>query len=481
MATLQEMLYEQTRIRNELRRMEDDGSITEETDGHYRDTLIARWETLDADTKPLIERMERIRGITRTAQQPGAQEDGDEGGPRRAPELLMRRDPFEGLDKVKHNLVSPREVVSRSMTAIEMHNRQGLLDADAGEEATRKAQQPGIAKHMLMTGTEDYIASFRKYLEDPTGEGLQRTALSLTLANGGYLLPYVLDPTIVISNSGSANPFRRIARVVQTTSNAWQGVSSAGVTAAWLAEGAVATDNSPTVGQIAIWPQKGAAWVFGSFEFRDDTNFSDQLPRLLSDAKDRLEESAFAVGAPTGTGNSGGSPKGIMAALGTAQVVKAAGTTNGALYGTGGAVDIYTLQATLPARFRLSPSVGWVANITWINKARALDQYGGSSFWANLGDNTPEQLLGQPIYESTSVTSTTATGTGTGNAALVYGAWENYVICDRVGTSMLYEPMVAGTGNYSAQPSGQSGWFYFWRVGADVATTNAFRYLTNGG
>ena len=478
MSTLAEMLDEQARIKNELRRMEDDGSITEESDGDLRDTLVARWEELDGLTKPLISRMEKIRGITRAAQDPGSREDGDGSVTRRAPEFLQRRDPFEGLDKVRNNLVAPREVISRSLTAIEGHARHGLLDHGRAEEATRKAQgAPGIAKHCLLTGSEEYVDAFRAYLEDPTGEGLQRTALSLTLANGGYLLPYVLDPTIVLSSSGSANPFRRIGRVVQTTSNAWQGVNSAGVNAQWLAEGSVASDASPTLGQIQIWPQKGAAWVFGSFESRDDTNFGDQLPKLLADAKDRLEETAFAQGTG-GTGNSS-MPRGVLYGLGTGQRVAAAGgTANGALYGTGGAADIYNLQAALPPRFRLGQNVGWLANITWINKARALDQYGGSSFWANLGDGTPERLLGSPIYESTSITTTTAVGSGTGNSAMLYGAWDNLIIVDRVGTSMLYDPMIKATG--SQAPTGQAGWFYFWRVGSDISTPQAFRYLTNG-
>jgi hypothetical protein len=186
-STLKDMLDEQARIKNELRRMEDDGSITEESDGDLRDTLVARWEELDNATKPLIQRMERIRGITRTAQGEGNREDGEDTG-RRTPEFLQRRDPFEDLARVKNNLVAPRDLVARSMTAVEMHAKQGLLDGDAGNEATRKAQQPGIAKHMLMTGTDDYISAFRSYLEDPTGEGLQRTALSLTLANGGFVM-----------------------------------------------------------------------------------------------------------------------------------------------------------------------------------------------------------------------------------------------------------------------------------------------------
>jgi predicted phage gp36 major capsid-like protein len=28
------------------------------------------------------------------------------------------------------------------------------------------------------------------------------------------------------------------------------------------------------------------------------------------------------------------------------------------------------------------------------------------------------------------------------------------------------------------RPTGQAGWFAFWRVGADASTTNAFRVLT---
>ncbi len=71
-------------------------------------------------------------------------------------------------------------------------------------------------------------------------------------------------PTIILTNTGSANPFRRISNVKQTTSNTWNGVTSAGVNAAMLAEGTIAVDATPTVGNIAITPAKAAAWVFGN-------------------------------------------------------------------------------------------------------------------------------------------------------------------------------------------------------------------------
>jgi hypothetical protein len=268
MATLQEILDEQAKIKSELQRMEDSEETTEENDGDLRDTLVARWEQLDAKAKPLIERMERVRGITRAAADEGNLErpDGQQGGSRfGSPDLVVRtnRDPYENLDAVRSRIVTRSELRARALDAIELEAKRGNLAHDYAEAATARAQDnPGIARHMLLTGSEEYQEAFRAYLEDPQGMA-QRTALSLTLANGGYLLPFVLDPTVILTNTGSANPWRRISNVKQTTSNTWNGVTSAGVNAAWLTEGTISTDNTPTVGNVQITPQKAAAWVFG--------------------------------------------------------------------------------------------------------------------------------------------------------------------------------------------------------------------------
>lgn len=470
---LQDITDRQNAIRAELASMDEDPNTTEEDHGDLRDSLIAEYENLTKRAAPIIDRLEKIKVIQRA--------EGNGGGePATGPasaEFMRRTDPWEDLDRVRNRLVSRDDAVSRALTGIELHAKRGLFSSERAEAATVKAQHaPNIARHLLLTGSEEYIEAFRRYLEDPTGE-VARAALSLTQANGGYLLPYILDPTIVLTNDSSANPFRRISNVKNTTSNAWQGVSSAGVNAAWLGEATTAADASPTVGQIQVYPKKAAAWVFGSFEVLEDTNFGDQLPGLLSDAKDRLEEAAFAVG--TGGAANAGTPKGVLVAMTTGARV-AANSATGAFYGTGGNVDVYNLQAGLAPRWRASRSCAWVATLPNINKIRSLDQYGGSSFWANFGSDTPEQLLGKPIYESTSIMSATGTGTGTGSASLVFGDWSQFYIVDRIGTSMLYDPLVKGTGAASNTPSGQSGWFYFWRVGSDVSTTAAFKYLSNG-
>jgi HK97 family phage major capsid protein len=376
--------------------------------------------------------------------------------------IRNKRDPYDNMEAVRSRVITRGELRERAMDAIEIEAHRGNLGHDFAEEATRKAQeqffgQSNIARHILMTGSEEYQETFRAYLEDPQGEA-QRAALSLTNANGGYLLPFVLDPTIILTNSGSANPWRRISNVKQTTSNTWNGVNSAGVTAAWLTEGTITTDTTPTVGNIVVTPQKAAAWVFGSYEVLEDTDFGQQLPRLLADAKDRLEEAAFATGA-----GSGGVPQGVV--NGATTVITTGTTTVIAL------ADVYAVQAALPPRFRNAPGCAWAANVSIINKIRQLDTAGGASFWTNLGKGQPETLLGAPIYESTTMTSAVSAS----SLEAIFGDFGQFIIVDRVGVSMVYEPLVKGTGGIL--PSGQAGWFMFWRTGSQLSTVNAFRVM----
>lgn len=469
MATLKEKLEEMARIKSELQRMESSEDTTEEADGDYRDTLVERWTQLDGECKPIIERMGRIQAITRTASDPanlervGDEGDGGEAWRGGAPGFWPQsgRSPYEDLEAVRSRVITRADLRARGLGAIELEARRGNLSGDFAEQATLKVQDDGprggIARHILLTGSDEYQEAFRAYIEDPESNA-QRAALSLTSANGGYLLPFILDPTIVLSNTGSANPWRRISAVKQTTSNTWNGVTSAGVNAAWLTEGSTVTDGSPTVGNVVVTPQKAAAWVFGSYEVLEDTDFGQQLPRLLADAKDRLEENAFAVGA-----GSGGVPQGVL--TGATTVVTTATTLVVAIG------DIYGTQQAVPPRFRNAPGCSWVANVAIINKFRQLDTAGGASFWTNLGKGQPETLVGSPIFESTSMANTLTSG----NLLAVMGDFGQFYIVDRVGVSLIYEALVKGSG--SQLPSGQAGWFMFWRTGSQVAVPNAFRVM----
>lgn len=209
MPALQEYLDEMARIKNELQRMEAAEDVTEEDDGDYRDSLLTRWEELDGKSKPLIERMEKIRGIVRAAGDEDNLERPDGGTPAPAaagarsggwagsasPELATNRyrNPYEDLDAVRHHVVRTAELRGRAFDAIEKEVRRGDLAAEFAETATRMVQENpgtlgrGIAEHILLTGSEEYQEAFRAYMEDPQGNA-QRAALSLTLANGGFVM-----------------------------------------------------------------------------------------------------------------------------------------------------------------------------------------------------------------------------------------------------------------------------------------------------
>jgi HK97 family phage major capsid protein len=460
---LQDIVKRQEAIRAELQTIEKNPASTEETDSDYVDTLIGEFDALEERRKPLAARAQKLNLISVAAKdQAEATEDGSD---RQAPEQVYRnrRDPFDAMESVRASgptgLLRGSEIRSRAMDAVEWVGRAGFVDFphDHAERASQLiASVPGVAKHVLLTGSQEYYDAFRSYMEDP--EGMSQRATTLGTGSLGFMLPFVLDPTIILTNAGSSNPFRRVSRVEQTTSNTWNGVSSAGVNAAFVGEATAATDASPTVGQIQITPKKAHAWVFGSYESLEDSNLGAQLPRLFADAKDRLEESAFSTG--VGTGNI---PMGAVTAATTGNTAAATA------YAVG---DVYTLQGRLGPRFRGSRSAAWMANLFYLNKTRQFDTSGGSSFWANLGQGVPEQLLGQQIHESSSMSA----GTATGSLVLLYGDFEQYIIVDRIGMRVLYNPMVtaAATANL---PTGEAGWYAFWRVGSAASTANALQAL----
>ena len=460
--TMQEMEARQRSIVGELAAI-DEIADPDEGDLAWQGTLITEHDDLDALLAPLRKRAKDMERVRAAHADPANRETPD---PARTPDLATRnfigQDPFRELERVRHGLVPPGEIRGRALDAIEQASKRGELISDFAENAAHLAQdqfmgQSNVARHILETGSPEYAEAFRAYMADPERES-RRAALSLTQANGGYLLPFILDPTIILTNAGSANPWRRISNIKQTTSNTWNGVNSAGVNAAWLTEGTIVTDGSPTVGNIVVTPQKAAAWVFGSYEVLEDTDFGQQLPRLLADAKDRLEEAAFATGA-----GSGGVPQGVV--NGATTVVTTGTTLVVAL------ADVYATQAALPPRFRNASGAAWVANVSIINKFRQLDTAGGASFWTNLGQGPPETLLGAPIYESTTMASALTSG----NLLAIFGDFGQFIIVDRVGVSMIYEPMVKGTGGIL--PAGQAGWFMFWRTGSQLSTVNGFRVM----
>jgi HK97 family phage major capsid protein len=439
--------------------------VEEETDEHREraDALLGEWDDLNTELEPLAEREARVAAVREAARAESNRESGSING---TPDLVVKadRDPFEDLHSVRTGITSPADVRARALSAIEKYSKRsdnwGLED-DGAEAATSLVEKGGkafgteVARQMLCTGSPEYLAAFESYLNDPSGMAA-RAAMSLTSANGGYLVPFTLDPTIILTNAGSANPYRQVANMKTTTTNDWNGVTSAGVTAEWTAENTEAADASPTVGQLKITPAKADAYLFGSVEILSDSDFGQQLPELLADAKDRIEETGFAIG----TGST--QPKGIIPA-GTSQ--NRAGT---AAAGPA-AQDVYALMAALPARFRGPRAQNvWAANLLTINALRNIPKFTGATE-SIVNDNGPvPTMLGKPFLESTSILGAFTSG----NKVLAFLDARQFYIVDRIGMSVFYDNFVLGA---NRRALGSGAWYAYWRVGSDVSTTTAVR------
>ncbi|MGP3708943.1 phage major capsid protein [Gordonia paraffinivorans] len=286
-------------------------------------------------------------------------------------------------------------------------------------------------------------------------------SMSLTDSAGGHMVPVALDPAILLTNAGSANPIRQLARTVRITGDTWNGVSSAGATAEWLAEATEAADGSPTVGQPTVPTHKYSCFVPYSVEIEGDgLNFVSELQRVMVDAVDNLHATAFATGS--------GQPTGIITALAAASSsMTIAGAGSEAL----AAADFYALQNALGPRYQ--PNAGWAANLAILNTARQFETTNGALKFPSLQD-TPPTLLGQPVHEGSSMDGAINPAATESNRVVVYGDWSKYVIADRVGTTVEIVNHIVGE---NGRPTGERGLWVWGRVGADSVNDNAFRVL----
>jgi HK97 family phage major capsid protein len=432
---------------------------------------LGEWETLTAEHTDALAYEEKLALVRSASIDPGNREAGvgDKPGGKpggKGPDLVVRtnRDPYEGLDIVRVGGISRADVIARAKQAVE--DAPDHMNDQAREHVTQLLQldnkhAPLIARHALLTGSDEYHQQFEEYMASGFAGPLLRASMTLTDANGGYLVPFTLDPTIILTNAGIADPIRSISTVKTIATDTWNGVSSAGVSAEWRAEGTAAADASPTFAQPTITPKGADIWVEGTYEVLADSGFASELGMLLADGKARHEGAAFA------TANVGATrPRGVVAAVAavTASLISCTTTT-----GTFTVTDVFRVADAL--RPRDASEASWLANKAIYNKIRQFDTTGSAAFWANLGMGRPKELIGQPQYEASTMAAAVA------NAALVLlcGDFKKYYIVDRVGMSVLYEPMVKDQA--TGRPNGKAGWFAFWRVGADVVDADAFRLL----
>lgn len=455
-----------------------DRSATEDEQARL-DAGLELFEQRKAEIAQEEERAEKRAALRELVNQPGqfTVEHGD--ATRDAGFQIQTRteDPFEYRGAVlaaRDNESAATELRGRALKAIESGPHMTDEQRETATKLAEKDMRGDKAQHILDHGSPAYHEAFRAVMRNPQNPGLalsnvsqeaQRAALSLTGANGGYLVPFTLDPTVILTNDGTTNPFRMIAKQTTITTDDWNGVSSAGVTAEWIAEATQVADASPTFSQPSITVHKADAYVQGSMEWVADASASGEIVTLIQDAKDRLESAAFAVGSGSGQ------PTGIVTALGLTTASRVAASSDGGAGGTLVEADIYALDNDLGARYRNNAS--FVANKAIWNRVRRLGTANNyQAFWTDFGGGLPSNLIGYPVYESSEMDSTIVSGSS--DDIIVLGDFQNYLIVDRMGLELAYEPLVKGA---NQRPTGEVGWVAFWRVGGDSVNDAAFRML----
>ncbi|MFF2009167.1 phage major capsid protein [Streptomyces sp. NPDC058195] len=475
-------------IRAQLEDLEKRDTLTAEDEQQF-DELTREFAEVDDHRRQLERRsaLERVRSATQATERRPAALSVERGTPSSSGSAYDL-DPILNPDSVEDRRFrnpwdlgemrsfdrSPeqvgQELRARALCAIEkMAGTNDRIRSAATDIIERWDDKRGsIARQALATSSPEYmrawskLASGRSHMVSPDEQRALERAMTLTDNQGGYLVPFQLDPTVIITSDGSRNQIRQVARQVVATGDVWHGVSAGAVQWRWAAEGTEAGDNASEFGQPSIAVHKADGFVPISIEAMDDAeNVTTEVGRLLAFGKDSLEAGAFISG--TGTGQ----PTGIVTALAGTAAEMGPATAE-----TFSAADIYAMDGALPARHRAGAS--WLANRSIYNLIRQFDTQGGADLWERIGADVPPQLVGRPALEAEAMASGFDPATAGDNRIAIYGDFQNYVIADRIGMSIEFLPHLVGA---NRRPTGQRGWYAWYRVGADSVLDSAFRML----
>ncbi len=402
----------------------------------------------------------------------------------RRPEAVKRvyaniRNGIEGGNGITRMLAG--EARDMALRTLDDRSSSAHLRSDEKDHIERQIRtNSDVARRIIVTENDHYRNAWMKMvtqvdgamlLEDEERDAMRAyaeyRAASSTNASGGFGVPVFIDPSIIMTAQGSGNPFLTIAKQVDVNTNTWKGVSSAGVTWSFDAEGVEASDDAPTLAQptVAIYTARGL--IPYSIEIGEDyPAFASEMSTLLAEGYDELLVDKFT------RGSGSGEPFGVLTVLSASAGNRVSVQTSGANFG---ANDPYAVWAAVPQRFRRNAS--WLMSIDANNKIR---QLGTSNVYHAVTQSLPAEwadvLFGKGVYESPYMPNTT-TSTAANSGLAIVGDFRNYVIARRTGMSVELVPHLLST--TTNLPNGQRAWFAYSRIGANVVNTAAFRLLVN--
>lgn len=355
--------------------------------------------------------------------------------------------------------------------------------AEAGQNGAtvcatlRRIDDVRLDRLAAVTATDEYRSAFAEYMRSghssPVLEASRELQASLSVgSSGGYLVPVTIDPTLVTTGATSLNPFRRRATVRQIVGSSQKFPTVDDVAASFSAELTDPDDDGTDAGGPTITAHRAQALLQATPEIEEDFGMTPDVAALLfAEAKDRLEQTKFTLGAGDGSNE----PYGLITRIAATSGSRVATATGDTLVWA----DIYSALGALPQKFRRSgadtprSTTGWMLNILMINLLRRLagtdPQFAGA-----ISDPTadrPSQMLGYWLDENSDIDGTLTADAD--NDVAIFGDFSRFIIADRLGATVEYIPHYVPSG--SSAP--RRAWWMRWRVGSNVRDTNAFRLI----
>jgi HK97 family phage major capsid protein len=393
---------------------------------------------------------------------------------------LRTQDKADPYGDVRRMPVS--EARDRALRILDDRGSSSHLRADEKDEVERQVRKStDIARRVLVTENEHYREAWLKlvtrpngamYLTDDERRAVQafdeyRTMSEGTTTAGGFGIPVFIDPSIIMTAQGSDNPFLQIASQKDVNTNAWKGVTSAGVSWSFDSENVEVSDDSPTLAQPSVTVYMARGFVPYSIEVGQDyPGFASEMQTLLAEGYDELLVDKFTRGSGTNE------PQGVLTILSATAGNRVGVQTSGANFGPN---DPYSVWKALGQRFRRRAS--WLMSVDVNNKLRQIATANVfHAYTVNLPAEWADQFFGKQAYESPYMPDTT-TSTSANSGLAVVGDFRNYVIARRGGMSVELIPHLFST--TTNLPSGTRGWFAYSRIGGGVVNTSGFRLLVN--
>lgn len=295
------------------------------------------------------------------------------------------------------------------------------LNKPVASPLTTKPMSPKAEDEKEGCASNTYKKSFWNAMRDKSARPAVMDALKIgTDPEGGYLVPDEYEKTLV-EGLEEENIFRKIAKVINTSSGDRKiPVVATKGTASWVDEEGLIPESDDSFGQVSIGAYKLGTLIKVSEELLNDSVFDleSYISKEFARRIGAREEDAFF------NGDGVGKPIGIFSETGGAEIGVTAASATAIT-----ADELIDLFYSLKAPYR--KNAVWVLNDATVKAIRKLKDNNGNYLWQPaITANTPDTILGKPVFTSSYVPTIAA-----GAKTIAFGDFSYYWVADRQARS----------------------------------------------